>query len=81
MKEFFKNLLEFSKKTLSSNDGTPSSKRVCGVTGWLVIIGILIYSTYTSKPTPSSLEEFMWTSAALLGVETVASMFNRNKQE
>ena len=49
--------------------------------GWLVIIGILIYCTYTSKPSPSSLEEFMWTSAALLGVETIASMFNRKRQE
>lgn len=74
MKQFFKSLFTATK-------GSISSKRVCGVFGFFSILGMVLYCIVTSKEAPVLASEMLYTSAALLGIDSVAKCFNRNKDE
>lgn len=66
----------------SSKNGSISSKRVCGVLGFLVILGLLIYSTIAQKPIPNEVAiGVLTTVAALLGVDSVTSIWKKDNNE
>ena len=60
------------------NSGGISSKRVMGVLGWLVCIGILIAGFITAKDIPQFAELMAVTSASLLGIDCVTSIWTKS---
>lgn len=71
---------KFFQSLLSSQKGSLSSKRLCGVTGWGAIIGILSYCSATGKHNPDGLGDFMIACSTLLGVDSVTDIW-KNKQD
>lgn len=71
------------KKTLldiiTAHSGV-SSKRVCGILGWLICLIIMCCCAYTNKQAPDITETIVITSAALLGVDSVTGIW-KNKHE
>lgn len=72
--EFMKHL----KETLSAPSGILSSKRVCGVIGWLVIIGIMIYCAISGSQAPLMIDTFMLCCMGLLGIDSVTGIWKKN---
>lgn len=71
-------LLNFLKQIITSHSGI-SSKRVCGVIGFLTVIGILIYCTINVIQAPIMIEPFMYIICALLGIDSITGIFyNKN---
>lgn len=58
-----------------------SSKRFCGVLGWLVCIGVVIYCTLAVIQAPSIMEFFMLSVVGLLGVDSVTSIWKNKKRD
>lgn len=59
------------------NSGGISSKRVMGILGWLCSLGILIAGFITAKEIPSFSELIAITSASLLGLDAVTSIWQK----
>lgn len=71
---------EFVHQMLSSGiTHRISSKRVCGVIGWFVIIALLITSTIYGFEIPSIADTFMFCCMGLMGLESVTSIWKHNK--
>ena len=69
---------EVVKSILSASKGSISSKRVCGVAGWIVCLGIGIYCTIKVIQAPLLIDSILIGSAALLGVDSITGVW-RNK--
>ncbi len=65
---------DFLKQMITSHSGI-SSKRVCGVVGFLVIIFILIYCTVNSIQAPQIVEPFIYAVCLLLGIDSVTGIW------
>lgn len=70
MKKWFESLL-------SSKAGSVSSKRVCGIIGWIFSLCIAGYCTYTQKESPIITEYIIVASCALLGIDSISRTFNK----
>ena len=68
---------EFIKSMLVANAGSISSKRVCGVVGWLIVIGVLIYCTIMTVQAPVMIDTFMICCMALLGIDSFTSIWRK----
>lgn len=66
-------------KDMMDSESSVSSKRFCGVLGWLVCIGVVIYCTLTVIQAPSIMEFFMLSVVGLLGVDSVTSIWKNKK--
>lgn len=71
---------ELIKSILSSDTGSISSKRLCGIIGWLVCLGICIYCTIQVIQAPMLADSILIGSAALLGVDSVTGIW-KNKRD
>lgn len=74
---------EIVKSILSASKGSISSKRVCGVIGWIVCLGIGIYCTVKVIQAPLLIDSILIGSAALLGVDSITGIWSNkevNKQ-
>lgn len=74
---------EFIRKMLESQSGV-SSKRVCGVIGWLFVIGWITYLCITGKQAPDIAEIFLFCIMGLLGLDTIPKsiwMFRKDKRQ
>lgn len=69
-------LIEFLKNALSS-DSAVSSKRIAGFMGWIVCLAAVIYSVITNNQSPDIVDTLFITSAALLGLDSVISIFKK----
>ena len=70
----------FLKQLVTAHTGI-SSKRVCGILGFLTVVGILIYCTVNIIQAPTMIEPFMYVICALLGIDSITGIFyNRNKE-
>jgi hypothetical protein len=65
---------EFIKSMLRGESGI-SSKRVCGVLGWLVSIGIILYCTTTNQQAPEIMDTFILGIMGLLGIDSVTGIW------
>lgn len=65
---------EFIKSMLRGESGI-SSKRVCGVLGWLVSIGIIVYCTITNQQSPEIMDTFILGIMGLLGIDSVTGIW------
>ena len=71
---------EYLKLMITSHSGI-SSKRVCGVLGFLVIMFVIIFSTVTSIQAHVILETFIWAVCMLLGIDSVTGIWKDFKKE
>lgn len=71
-----KKIKEFLKLMITSHSGI-SSKRVCGVLGFLVISFVIIFCTVSSIQAPLILETFIWAVCMLLGIDSVTGIFKK----
>ena len=74
------NIKQIIKSILSSAQGSISSKRLCGIIGWLVCLGIGIYCTINVIQAPMLTDSILIGSAALLGVDSVTGIW-KNKRD
>lgn len=74
MKDFLNQL----RTIFLANSGGLSSKRICGVLGWLVCLGIAIYCTVAVVQAPLILETVLWCCMGLLGIDSITSIW-KNK--
>lgn len=68
------------KSIFLATKGSISSKRVCGVIGWLVCIGILIYCTVMVIQAPVFADAVLIATAALLGVDSITGIWKVNNK-
>lgn len=73
-------ILKWFKDMLDAKSSV-SSKRFCGVLGWLVCIGVVIYCTLAVIQAPSIMEFFMLSVVGLLGVDSVTSIWKNKKRD
>lgn len=57
--------------------GRLSSKRVCGVLGWLVLLVGFMVLLFVTKEAPSFTEFLICAIVALLGVDSVTGVFKK----
>jgi len=60
------------------NSGGISSKRVMGILGWIVVLIILIFGFILDKNIPEFAEMIAITSASLLGIDCVTSIWSKS---
>ena len=66
------------KSIFLATKGSISSKRVCGVLGWLVSLGVLLYCTILTVQAPVFADSVLFATAALLGVDSITSIWKDN---
>lgn len=74
---------EYIKLIITAHSGI-SSKRVCGILGFLVISFVLIYCSICGLQAPVMVDTFIWATCVLLGIDTVMNPFYqkyKNKNE
>lgn len=71
-----KKIKEFLKLMITAHSGI-SSKRVCGVLGFLVIMFVIIFCAVTAVEAPAILETFIWAVCALLGIDSITGIFKK----
>lgn len=69
--EYMKELLT---KIITAHSGV-SSKRVCGILGFLTVIFIMIYCTICATQAPVMIEPFIYAVCLLLGIDSVTGIF------
>lgn len=62
-------------KEIFTKNNIMSSKRVCGVIGFLVCIGVLIYCTLHVIQAPNLADLFLISCCGLLGVDSVTDIW------
>ena len=63
------------KTIFQANSGGLSSKRVCGVFGWIACVGVLIYCTILAIQAPVFADAVLFATAGLLGIDSVTSIW------
>lgn len=67
------------RSIFQANSGDLSSKRVCGVAGFAVVIGIAITCTIIGSQAPIIVADILYASVALLGVDSITNIWKNNK--
>lgn len=74
---------EFLRKVVTSHSGI-SSKRLCGIIGWIMAMGLLTYCTVTEKQAPNMIDTYLVCDLTLLGIDSVTGIwknFNNNNDD
>ena len=66
---------EVIKSIFLAQANSISSKRVCGVLGWIICMGILIYCTLMEIQAPVMVDSVIIGSTALLGVDSITNIW------
>lgn len=69
------------KSLLSAERGSLSSKRLCGMLGWLVSSAVLLLCTVWDRQAPEMVNVFLYSSTVLLGVDSVAGIWKANRSD
>lgn len=75
--KFWRNI----KSIFLATKGSISSKRVCGVIGWLACVGVLIYCTIITAQAPVFADAVLFATAALLGVDSITGIWKKSLSE
>lgn len=72
----------FLRMMVTSHSGI-SSKRVCGVIGWMIAIIVLLYCTVHVVQAPLMIDTFLICCMALLGIDSITGIWKKfdNKSE
>ena len=68
--------IAFIKEIVTSRSGI-SSKRVCGLLGWLVCLGVLIYCTIKVIQAPTMIDIMVIAVMGLLGIDSVTGIWKK----
>lgn len=60
------------------NSGGLSSKRICGVLGWLICLGLLVTGFVIEREVPQYGELIAIISASLLGIDSVTGIWSKS---
>lgn len=74
------NLLNFLKQMITSHSGI-SSKRVCGVIGFVAVLFVLIYCTVQSIQAPMMIDTFIYAICLLLGIDSVTGIWKNFEKQ
>ena len=74
-----KKIKKYIRLMITSHSGI-SSKRVCGTLGFLVIMFVIVFCTVTAAEARVILETFIWAVCALLGIDSVTSIWKDFKK-
>lgn len=66
---------QFLKSIFLNQPNSISSKRICGVLGWLLCLGVLGYCTYKEIQAPVMIDSIVIASTTLLGVDSIANIW------
>lgn len=69
-----KTLKEYIKLMITSHSGI-SSKRVCGVLGFLVIMFVIVFCAVAETQAPLIMETFIWAVCMLLGIDSITGIW------
>ena len=69
-------IVNFLKQLITAHTGI-SSKRVCGVVGFITVVGVLIYCTINVVQAPTMIEPFMYVICALLGIDSITGIWKK----
>ena len=75
-----KNIKEYIKLMITSHSGI-SSKRVCGVLGFLVIMFVIVFCAVAETQAPLIMETFIWAVCMLLGIDSITGIWKDFKKE
>lgn len=64
-----------------ANSGDLSSKRVCGVFGFGTVLLIAIFCTIMNSQAPLITSDIIYASVALLGVDSITSIWRKNENK
>lgn len=67
------------KSLLSADRDSLSSKRLCGIIGWVTCSAVLILCTVWDRQAPDMVTTFIIASSALLGVDSVTDIWKDEK--
>lgn len=70
--------ITFIKQMVTSHSGI-SSKRVCGVVGWFVCLGVLIYCAINVIQAPLMIDTVLLCCMGLLGIDSVTGIWKKFK--
>jgi hypothetical protein len=68
--------LKLLKQIITAGSGV-SSKRVCGLLGWLVLLVCLGYATWNGTELPLVTPDFIFGTIVLLGVDSVTAIWKK----
>lgn len=68
------------KSLLSAERGSLSSKRLCGIIGWLCCSAVLIMCTVWNRQAPDMVDTVLYASAALLGLDSVTDIWKSDRR-
>lgn len=71
---------ELFKQIITSHSGI-SSKRVCGVLGFIVLLFVLVYCTINCVQAPLMIDSFIYAICILLGIDSVTGIFKKFDNE
>lgn len=71
-------LLQWFKDMIDA-DRSVSSKRFCGVLGWIICMFVLVWCTVTVVQAPVMVETVLYIIAGLLGIDKVSEMLKSGK--
>ena len=74
------NLLNFLKQMITSHSGI-SSKRVCGVIGFVAVLFVLTYCTVQGIQAPMMIDTFIYAICLLLGIDSVTGIWKNFEKQ
>lgn len=74
-----KKIVNFLKLMITSHSGI-SSKRVCGVIGFMALLFVLIYCTINGVQAPLMIDTFIYAICLLLGIDSVTGIWKNFKK-
>lgn len=74
-----KKIKEYIKLMITSHSGI-SSKRVCGVLGFLVLLFVLVYCTILGVQAPIMIDTFTYAICLLLGIDSITGIWKDFKK-
>lgn len=77
MKDLLNKIQQFLLNVITAHTGV-SSKRVCGLIGWLCALGVFIYCSITSKQAPEMVNTLLLCCLGLLGVDSITGIWKQN---
>lgn len=69
-------LLGFLRQVITAHSGI-SSKRVCGVLGFIAVLFVLIYCTICGIQAPMMIDTFIYAICLLLGIDSVTGIWKK----
>lgn len=69
------------KSIFQANSGGLSSKRVCGVLGWIVCLVLFVWAFIVDRQVPDFGDFVIIASSSMLGIDSLSNMFTKSVQK